>query len=337
MITKQKLYATISRYRWVPVWVLVLGLVALYRFVGETVPAGEYFTVYPPVAWLCLLVPVALLGMQRKRRVMSLLSAGSVLLFLIATEEWVPLLRGILPAARTTVSSQELRLKVVTWNIDGGAGGNRKILEAVSGADICFFQETPDGAHSFSAEDLTGEWKGFHWVDAGDCGVLSRYPLRTLPTKMLGLWSDPQVLLADLPASRTLVLMNVRLMLPSLILDVWHPDERHQFVRDNRVRRGQFISLAQLAGESVLSSNRGLLLAGDFNTGNWSKLLRPLKDTGLIDVWPRHGRGWGRTMARDFPIARIDQIWCWSNELRPIRAWAKAGPSPIIARSGRSL
>lgn len=199
------------------------------------------------------------------------------------------------------------------------------MLQQCAGADICLFQETPDGGGSIQPDDLTGEWAAAFWLDVGDCGILSKHPLRELPSRQVGPWSAPQVVEVDLPGDQIMVLINVRLMLPSLVLNPWTRDGFELLATANHERTKQFQNLAKLVRELEVSTTAPLVLGGDFNTRGGSKLLSPLKSAGLRDLWQGSGRGWGRTMTRDFPVARIDQLW-GSRGVQAVELWSECGP-----------
>lgn len=292
-----------------------LVLCAIYWIVGDTTWWGEFVTVWPPVLWWALvLVPVALpaLVTPPRRDAWAPLLCG--LLFIASTEDWQSLVRlgaEPQPGAR--------HIRVITWNTDSYSGGKRAVLDALEAhtPDIVCLQETGDGESSLQPEDLTGYWSGFHHVDSGDCAVLCRWPLRQMPTRPVGPWEEPLVVAADLPSSVTAVIVNVRLMLPSLVLNPLPGDNRRKLIADHAARTAQFGSLAQLVEETAPATTTGtlglLLLAGDFNTHGRAKSLAPIR-TRFTDCW-QLGHGWGGTITRGFPVARIDHLWlldrCW--------------------------
>jgi vancomycin resistance protein VanJ len=53
----------------------------------------------------------------------------------------------------------------------------------------------------------------------------------------------------------------------------------------------------------------GVVFGGDLNVPAGDGALTPLANLGFSDAWPKAGLGWGNTIANDFPIHRIDQLW----------------------------
>jgi len=298
----------------------VAFLLLLYVAVGENYPLSEYFTVWPPLAWVTVLVPILLFTHSRSDRRLFIVGTLAVTALLLLTEEWVPLMRGLVPLRNQGGET----IEVLTWNIDSAHGGKEKVLQHCAGADICFFQETPDGAGTFQDTELIGEWQGARWIDAGDCGVLSKYPIIPLRSRSVGPWSDPQVLRVDLPSSRSVILVNVRLMLPSLVL-VPFGESWRRLAEENATRKQQFLDLAAFMKELADQYQLPVVLAGDFNTRAGSKLLAPLRQAGLRDLWLESGRGWGRTIIANCPMARIDQIWA-AEEVRSSSCWVETAP-----------
>lgn len=279
-------------------WGPLLVLLGLYVLVGDTSPLGEYFTIWPPMLWVFALIPLAMTQHRQGQWRPMVAALLGIVAFLLLTEEWRSLVRfGSGERPRSD-------LRVISWNVsDAGADQLQPILDLYN-ADVVFLQEAPGDLES------SGVFGEYHILDDGDCATLSRYPVRQLRTERIGPWAPPQVLAADLPGSRTVLLCNVRLMLPSLVLNPignWG-----RLSTDNRARVAQFPQLIRLL--SIQSAELGgapIVLAGDFNTPATAKSLGPLRDD-LADAWREAGRGWGRTITVDFPVSRIDQ--CWTSE-----------------------
>jgi len=295
-------------------WVPLTVLLAFYLFVGDRTVTGEFLTIWPPLLWVFALVPLSLPLLALGRRRHFAVCLAGILLFLAMTEEWRSLLRWGGRARRERFENLRaspggggdgIALRVISWNVSGA--DRREILRIleVHKPDVCFLQETPDGNASIQDADLIGHWRGFHWLDAGDCGVLSRYPIRPFPSGRIGPWSDPQILVMELPDGREALLVNVRLMLPALWANPLSPEGRRRLVESHRERINQFAGLRDLIAEKKMPL---VILAGDFNTPARARSLRPLR-AGLRDAWRICGRGWGRTVTADFPVSRIDQCW----------------------------
>lgn len=316
--------------------VLNVALMLAYLFVGDLTPWGEYLTVWPPLLWCFALVPIMAVGFIAATRYRVVAAVTLLAAFLLACGDWAALPRGAwhaLVASRQDESEQQLR--VVTWNMDGASGGNAGVLAALehNKPDIVFAQETPDGAASFGPVDLQGYWKAWHWSDAGDCGLLSRWPLQNLPSERVGPWAPAQLALCYVPSVRgsgttqTLLLVNVRLMLPSLILDPLSARNRETLAEQNDQRLRQNMALADVIDRVArLHECDDVILAGDFNTRAGAKSLAVLGSrAGLSDAWRAVGLGWGGTITASFPVARIDQVW-YRGALRPLQSQAVRAP-----------
>lgn len=217
----------------------------------------------------------------------------------------------------------------MTWNVGVGYPSKAALLDELAGwqPDLVLLQESPDGAAGFLPEDLIGDWDGWTWTDAGDCGVLSRWPVRLLATRSVGPWEAPQALAVDRPDGDALFVVNVRLMLPSLRLLPLSSSARSEFARAHRQRVGQYAALADLVRElQAAEPFAATIVGGDFNVDARARSLAPIRAVAH-DVWPTAGRGWGATITREFPVARIDHLHVASG-LRPTSA--------RVAKSSRS-
>jgi endonuclease/exonuclease/phosphatase (EEP) superfamily protein YafD len=203
-------------------------------------------------------------------------------------------------------------LRVVTWNIAGQSDWN-SVLGSMEPwkPDIVFLQETPDGDSSITTGTLSGYWKGYYWWDQGDCGILCRYPITSLPSGKVGPWDKPALALADVSrieglSTKTIMLSSVRLMMP---VNAIYPGVVPG-VKDHEIRMAQYTALATLLMEQQQKHGAdAIIVGGDFNVRGNSDSLRPLWNAGLSDVWNTSGRGWGGTILSDFPVARIDHIY----------------------------
>ncbi len=301
---------------------LTLTLTLLYLVVGDSTWWGECVTVWPPFGWCFLLLPRLGLLAWRRRWVELGLSVAVMVVFLGLTTEWKSLFR---PAPGETARLDESRhrgegtvLRVVSWNVAGGSElGDLEPLDP----DLCLFQEC-----GFGRVALSGPWAGYQYVSGLDPATLSRHPVTPLPTRKVGPWVEPQILRLSLPAGQTVVVANVRLVLPTLVVAVANLEGPRGLYRAHEERRGQYVRLAELLAETMeREQSRLAILCGDFNTPGGARSLEPL-GVSLQDVWPRSGLGWGGTMTADFPVSRIDQCWV-SPSIRPLRAWVRRGES----------
>ena len=152
---------------------LVVGLTAVYVFVGDRTVWGEWISVMPPVLWVLALSP----GVVLLRSPMLLLVLA---LFMIITSEWPRFGGSRVPAGGT--------IRVVSWNIGSGFGGWAEAVAPLK-PDIVLVQES-------AAPSVLPE--GFHWYGALDPGTLSRFPATVLPSERIGAWTDPQLLLMEI-------------------------------------------------------------------------------------------------------------------------------------------
>lgn len=307
---------------WVCVGVGVVFAVALdssYRRIGDTTLLGETLTIWPPLVWLPPLIAVFSLGVFTRTWRAFHYAAASILLVCLNED-----MEGLF-AAKPSME-RKVGKRIATWNIAGRTDWPQLLEELEPWKpDIVFLQETPDGNATLTTESLSGFWKGFDWVDQGDCGILSRYPLTHLPSTKIGPWDKPALAATVIPeigsTTRSVLLCNVRMMLPAAATspDRWFDDPAYmRSAHEARVL--QYKNLADLLSSTTsLLENDNVILGGDFNVRGGSKSLTPLIEGGLRDVWPESGGGWGATVLADFPMARIDQLWV-SREWLPIQS-----------------
>ncbi len=286
--------AVARRNRWT-IWILLTSLLALHvlYIVGDRTWWGEFVAVWPPIGWFVLLAP----AVWRTRSVPSTLL---LLLLLGAHGEW--------PRLSHQSVAQTGRLRVVSWNV---AGNPRcwSILRELQ-PDLVLVQESAGGP--------APAWAGATWVPGFDPGTLSRFPLSVQPTRKVGPWVEPQVLLLELPRGSKLVVVNVRLVLPAVVTWVaggFQGSPRY----GHEARVAQFPALAELVHATMRSTGaQSALVCGDFNSPATLPSYAPMRRF-LVDAWETAGRGWPGTATSELPLARIDQ--CWSTpDLRAVSA-----------------
>jgi endonuclease/exonuclease/phosphatase (EEP) superfamily protein YafD len=246
--------------------------------------------------------PRALWLWIRGARAQGAVALACIVAFVASTTELRSLLRR--PASATTSSdaNRGLALRLMTWNVAGLAPfAEVKALRP----DVLFVQESGPPP----PEDT---WRGMTWIAALDPATLSRYPVRALRTERVGPWTEPQVLLAELPGGRRLILVNVRLVLPAVVITVAAGDWRAlRPAHDERV--GQFARLTALVQRTMAEqATRSVVLGGDFNCPGGMRSLDALRPL-LRDAWEEAGSGWGGTMTAELPLSRIDQVWVSSD------------------------
>lgn len=205
----------------------------------------------------------------------------------------------------------------MTWNV--ARSPDLRALEKLQ-PDLCLFQES---APVVGRPTTSAHWKDFRWAATLDPAVFSRHPFDPVEMSPVGPWAPPQAIVLTLPSGRRVLVVNVRLVLPGVVLKVASPSDAIDLRAHHRERVAQFSRLS----ENVAAARRRLggieaVLCGDFNTPGHATSLRALRP--LVDIWPRAGSGWGGTMGDDFPVARIDQCWT-SAGVHPLRAWVERG------------
>jgi endonuclease/exonuclease/phosphatase (EEP) superfamily protein YafD len=225
-------------------------------------------------------------------------------------------------------------LRVLTWNTPVTWNEFEALLDRIEPfePDLCFFQETPDSREGGSPVGGNRFFKDYVWHDAGDCALLSRYPVTLLPSRRVGPWSAPQVARVERPDGQGLLVVNVRLMLPVQVVNPFQVGNGSRWSEEHLKRLEQFENLASLIEETCANyPDDAVVLAGDFNTPGRMRSLAPLETIPLVDVWRRVGTGWGATMTAQYPMARIDQCWV-SPQIQAVQARVILG-SPSDHRS----
>lgn len=270
--------------------VFIAALAAVYILVGDTTIWGEWLSVAPPIVWGVLLLPSAV-------RLRSWVLLAFIVSFLVLASEW--------PQTRTTAAPAVPTVRVVTWNIGAGNVGWAEPVKELQ-PDIVLVQESTKPA-------LIDD--GSRWYGTIDPGTLSRFPTEVLPTERVGPWTEPQLLLMEIHG-RNILVANVRLMLPSVVIQLVDPLNEKP-IENYRSRVGQYEKLASLL-RSTATQRRvdGVILGGDFNIPAKMPSLKPLRSF-LRDAWSDAGSGWGPTVPEFLPLSRVDQIWL-SPEIRPI-------------------
>ena len=291
-----------------------LFLVVLYKVPGDCYPWSEYFTVWPAFLWTLIFIPLVplMFFMQSYRMGLSLILCMTILSIQCD-------ICGRIQFDKSRKDPNAFRL--ISWNIGGAIpGGFPAALSALAQhkPDIVFFQETPDNDTETSSAVLSIPYfAGFSMHDGGDCAILSRFPLEKVATRSIGPWDKPTLAKAHIgKTSQTLLLCNVRMMIPSSVFYPLAP----RLPVDNEQRLKQYDNLSQLLNETCMKENFPLpiVLAGDFNVCGGARSLGILRETlNLRDSWSTSGIGWGGTMPTEIPVARIDQVWLTPN-IKPI-------------------
>ena len=260
----------------------ILLVLALAYGVGDRTIWGAWISVAPPLVWVVLLLP-------RTIRLRRWPVAAALIAFLLLTTEW--------PRPARELPRNDDTVRLISWNI---GSGNLNWLETIREhqPDIVLVQE------SIKPQAL---WNGFEWYGTLDPGTLTRYPAEILPTHKVGPWTEPQLLLVNIRSRRVLI-ANVRLMLPSVIIQLLDPFGENP-VENYRARTGQYERLARLVRQTAAHVRAdSVIVAGDFNAPADLPSLEPI-GSFLTDGWLAAGRGWGPTVPALLPLSRVDQVW----------------------------
>jgi endonuclease/exonuclease/phosphatase (EEP) superfamily protein YafD len=261
---------------------VLLVLHGLY-LVGDRTWWGEWISIWPPIGWLVLALPATF----RLRSGWGL--ALALLLVALHTDR---------PRFGPEAQARRGSLRVVSWNVAGDPRSWGYLREV--GADLIAVQE--------SAGPPPEAWEGYEWHGTLDPGVLSRFPAEPLPTRRVGPWMEPQLLLVHPPERPPLIVANVRLVLPSIVTWV-AGGATSSPVEGHAERVAQYQRLATLLAEARSTTGVGrVLVLGDFNAPARMPSLTPL-ERSYRDCWEQAGRGWGATATAALPIARIDHCW----------------------------
>ncbi len=304
------------------------ALLACYLWLGDRTWWSACIVVWPSFLWCLGLVPMTLfcLNIRRPRFVLILLVA--VGLFQMTTVEWRSLvrrenaeIRERFNAIRKGAASESIAVRVAIWNVAGHMSKKSDVLATLSefAPDLCLLQETGSGARSFLPGDLVERWEGFHWIAVGDCGVLSRFPIRCVGNVNDQGARKRQFVEVELPGGARILAANVHLMMPPIVRNITIADAPVAYRTGHALRTAQYGPLMrQIENHLAKLETETAILAGDFNVGADARSLAPIRER-LDDVWLTHGLGWGATVASSFPVARIDHCWV-SKDIEPASA-----------------
>ena len=259
-----------------------IALFFVYTLVGDRTFWGAWISVWPPVIWVFLFLP----GLIRMR---SPIPPALLGLFLVSTTEWPRFSADPLP--------RDHSIRLISWNVGAGNANWLEALESYD-PDIVLVQE------NFPPPEA---WDGFDWYATFDPAVLTRFPAEILPSATIGPWTEPQLLLTHIEGRRVLI-ANVRLMLPSAVMQLVDPLYERP-IENYRTRISQYRPLAELLKETAERVQAdSIILSGDFNIPARMPSLAPFR-AFLRDAWLIAGSGWGATVTAEWPMSRIDHVW----------------------------
>jgi endonuclease/exonuclease/phosphatase (EEP) superfamily protein YafD len=269
-------------------------------------------TVLPAWVWLPPGVLLAGLGWCRAgKRFAAVVGLLWLLYLLFLVDEWRSLVRlRPWPAPDGAAARQRGEaLRVVSLNC---AGGSMEAAAEVAAhePDLVLLQETP-GVKDVErlARQLFGAEGAVH---AGpDAAILARgrlTPVPLLPSHRVYFIQARVRLSSGIETE----VISLRLVPPSVRLDLWSPGCWREQSANRRARRDQLRAVAQQI--EALPSWLPVIAGGDFNAPAGDAVFRLLRPR-LWDSFREAGIGWGNTIINGFPFHRIDQIWI-SDSLR---------------------
>lgn len=303
---------------------LTIGLMACYLWVSDRAWWSACIVVWPSFLWCLGLVPLTLCCVRLRRMRYAMILTSAICIFVIATGDWSSLVRSESQEARSRFETirlegggESIGLRLVSWNIAGRRSDPSAVFATLRdlGPDICLLQE----AHAISEEDAEASWPGYQWLSAGDCGVLSRFPMRRLAGDVG--WSGTKHLPVELnlPGGRNILIVCVHLGMPPAVWNIAFAQHPIPYRAGHQRRVGQYAPLMQRIDHEL----KGLgattaILAGDFNVCADLASLQPIRSR-MSDVWQSHGTGWGATIPSRLPLARIDHCWV-TPDVEPVGA-----------------
>lgn len=271
----------------------------IYIFVGDRTVWGAWISIGPSFLIGAVLVPPVV-------RLKSWTAAALLVAFIAGTTEW--------PRLESEADASQDTLRLVSWNIGAGNTNWASAVESLE-PDIVLAQES---------SKPTDMWDGFTWTSTPDPGTLARFPIEVLPTEKVGPWTEPQLLLVKMHGKKVL-LANVRLMLPSVVIQLVAPLEERP-IENYQARTAQYqklVALVQSTAETIDAD--AIIIGGDFNVPARMHSLAPLRES-FRDAWQVAGSGWGATMPEFLPLTRIDHVWVSENiQILSVRVRRLAG------------
>jgi len=304
--------ADLLRQLW---WTFTVASVAALAVIYSARPdvlAG--MTVFPIWVWGLGPLFVSFLGTLRKKRPLGL----AFLLWLIlltmyvdSPQAWV---RGVVhPAPQERTETRPGYLRVITINIHHNTLALRDLVRYEP--DLILVQETVSEQELI---DVAGSLfdDGGHVLWNRDCALISRYPLERVELDKV-LRGNALSAIAQLPEADggQRICVNVVHAYSQPFRFDMHKPEFWTAYYDRRLLQ---LKLMETITRDIPNVDQfdAYLVGGDFNAppgdAIFSRLPKQLEDT-----FSRCGVGWGRTIANDLPLIRIDQLWV-NQQLTPL-------------------
>lgn len=292
-------------------WVgaLLMALWMAQNWVGERLGATALLLYLPQHPWG--LPPLLLLvwALRARQLRLALLNAGFLLL-------WAHFLLGFRFSAPLTLAKRQPTLRLMTYNIERGAGGIDALERAIraQNPDILCLQESQGVSRNRAfapGAQIAARFAGWSVAKSGDVMTLSRFPIVSQRDSQLR--GPRRILETTLKTPRgALRVLNVHVATSF----AGQPSQsRNTMVKLFRVVR-EARPAAQTRIEQIAPLRRAiengdsktpLLVAGDFNSPPRGRFYRAIS-RDLTDAWQRAGQGTGHTFPARFPVLPIDHV-----------------------------
>ena len=302
-----------------------LTLAAIYHWPHVSVPT-YYFIVRPAFVWFGAVAPFMAFGLVAVRWRWFLAGCVVWMAAFLATQEALPLLKPFGGRARAQFWSASMAfqsylaanpslkgrvdvpLRLVTWNIQGGALDAYRSAQQLASLepDIVLMQEFMP-SHMANMSEALQDLAFFadYKVVGAERGILSRWPFEelkddVLPAHVATAWR------VNMAPGLSVVIINVHLTPQPLRTQVIRGLDRREM--EESIARAQK-ELEAVGAALAFYSRRGtVILAGDFNLPPSYPDLRRARGR-FIDCFGASGHGWGQTAPAMLPALRVDQIY----------------------------
>lgn len=244
----------------------------------------------------------------------------------------------------------QAKLRVMTWNIKYGSYRLAPLLEELARCqpDVVLFQDAVDAMHGGPLADY---FKGWQVRSHGQYVIASRCPLSDLQVReMPRAGEGQQYLRCRLQLGSTAIaIYNVHFKTPRRSLNAFRTARKDPWYLSTAIATLQHnVETRLLQADAVadaLKDERGpVVLAGDLNSPDVTRVCGTLRAAGLRDAFDEKGRGYGFTYGHllfkyrlpwlRVSWMRIDHIMS-SEHFRIIRCWAGTGGAsdhrPVLA------
>lgn len=240
-----------------------------------------------------------------------------------------------------------VRLRVMTWNIKYGQYDLEPLLSDLEryNPDVVFFQD----AGGALAGPLRGYFRDWQVRSHGQYVIASRYPLSPAEAFPMPGYGQEYLTCRLTAGGRQVTLYNVHFKTPRWSLNAFRA-ARHQpwylpraietFLHNINTR----LSQAETVGISLSGADGPVIVAGDLNSPDGSRVVATLRDAGLSDAFVEAGRGYGFTYGHfllkyripwlKLSWMRIDHVMV-NRAFRTERCWTGTGKAsdhrPVLA------